>query len=265
MTISIQQSWIWRAMKPTQPSRPGRERDTTLYPHDLARAIHLRASARDRELSPVRAGRPPRPPRRSVLQAFGRALIRVGSLLAAEAQARSDRFARPARRHNCDRTPARDAGGLRLRRAQLQPHKAISRLGSRLSGLCRGGRAVGVADRPVGRQHPAPDATGGRRRLLELYLSVVFQSIGDTITWERWEGTLEYTMMAPVRRSVQLLGSALYAVIYGLIHTAILLVVLALFFLAPISAGRTSAPRRCSWWSARPASSASACSPRSCR
>ena len=62
------------------------------------------------------------------------------------------------------------------------------------------------------------------------YLSVVFQSIGDTITWERWEGTLEYTMMAPVRRSVQLLGSALYAVIYGLIHTAILLAILALFF-----------------------------------
>ncbi len=37
-------------------------------------------------------------------------------------------------------------------------------------------------------------------------------------------------MMAPVRRSVQLLGSSLYAVIYGLIHTAILLVVLTLFF-----------------------------------
>ena len=79
----------------------------------------------------------------------------------------------------------------------------------------------------------------GSQRLLMLlvvgavfwnYLSVVFQSIGDTITWERWEGTLEYTMMAPVRRSTQLLGSALYAVIYGLIHTAILLVVLALFF-----------------------------------
>jgi len=33
-----------------------------------------------------------------------------------------------------------------------------------------------------------------------------------------------------VRRSVQLLGSALYAVIYGLIHTTILLIVLALFF-----------------------------------
>ena len=82
------------------------------------------------------------------------------------------------------------------------------------------------------------ESVGSRRLLMLLvvgavfwnYLSVVFQSIGDTITWERWEGTLEYTMMAPVRRSVQLLGSALYAVVYGLIHTAILLVVLALFF-----------------------------------
>jgi ABC-2 type transport system permease protein len=37
-------------------------------------------------------------------------------------------------------------------------------------------------------------------------------------------------MMAPVRRSTQLLGSALYAVVYGLIHTTVLLVVLALFF-----------------------------------
>ena len=62
------------------------------------------------------------------------------------------------------------------------------------------------------------------------YLSVVFSFIAETITWERWEGTLEYTMMAPVRRSVQLLGSAMYAVVYGLIHTTILLIVLALFF-----------------------------------
>jgi ABC-2 type transport system permease protein len=81
-------------------------------------------------------------------------------------------------------------------------------------------------------------SVGSQRLLMSLvvgavfwnYLSVVFQSIGDTITWERWEGTLEYTIMAPVRRSTQLLGSALYAVVYGLIHTAILLVVLALFF-----------------------------------
>lgn len=87
------------------------------------------------------------------------------------------------------------------------------------------------------------ESVGSRRLLMSLvvgavfwnYLSVVFQSIGDTITWERWEGTLEYTMMAPVRRSAQLLGSALYAVIYGLIHTTILLVVLSLFFSLDLS------------------------------
>lgn len=55
---------------------------------------------------------------------------------------------------------------------------------------------------------------------------------------ERWEGTLEYPMMAPVRRSVQLLGSALYAVIYGFIHTPILLIVPALFFSPDL--GRTN-------------------------
>ena len=62
------------------------------------------------------------------------------------------------------------------------------------------------------------------------YLSVVFSWIAETIAVERWEGTLEYTMMAPVRRSAQLLGSALYAVLYGLVHTTLLLIVLALFF-----------------------------------
>jgi ABC-2 type transport system permease protein len=62
------------------------------------------------------------------------------------------------------------------------------------------------------------------------YLSVLFEIIAEQIAWERWEGTLEYTMMAPVRRSSQLLGSTLFAVIYGLVHTAVILVVLTLFF-----------------------------------
>jgi len=79
---------------------------------------------------------------------------------------------------------------------------------------------------------------GSTRLLLSLmigaifwnYLSVVFSWIADTIAVERWEGTLEYTMMAPVRRATQLLGSTFYAVIYGLIHTAAILVVMVLFF-----------------------------------
>ncbi len=62
------------------------------------------------------------------------------------------------------------------------------------------------------------------------YLSVVFSWIAETISVERWEGTLEYTMMAPIRRWSQLLGSVLYAMVYGLIHTAAILVVLILFF-----------------------------------
>jgi len=62
------------------------------------------------------------------------------------------------------------------------------------------------------------------------YLSVVFSWIAETISIERWEGTLEYTFMAPVRRWAQLLGSVLYAMVYGLIHTAVILTVLILFF-----------------------------------
>ena len=62
------------------------------------------------------------------------------------------------------------------------------------------------------------------------YLSIVFGFIAETVAWERWEGTLEYTFMAPIRRWVQLLGSTMFAVLYGLIHTTVILVVLTLFF-----------------------------------
>ncbi|HET6379450.1 MAG TPA: ABC transporter permease [candidate division Zixibacteria bacterium] len=62
------------------------------------------------------------------------------------------------------------------------------------------------------------------------YLSIVFEFIAEAVQWERWEGTLEYTFMAPVRRYAQLLGAAMYAVIFGLVHTAFVLLVLALFF-----------------------------------
>ena len=62
------------------------------------------------------------------------------------------------------------------------------------------------------------------------YLSVVFSWIAETIAVERWEGTLEYTMMAPIRRWTQLFGSVVYAMLYGLVHTGVILVVLILFF-----------------------------------
>jgi len=62
------------------------------------------------------------------------------------------------------------------------------------------------------------------------YLSVVFSWIAETISVERWEGTLEYTMMAPIQRSSQLLGSVVYAMVYGLVHTSVIFVALLLFF-----------------------------------
>jgi len=62
------------------------------------------------------------------------------------------------------------------------------------------------------------------------FLSIVFGFIGETVTWERWEGTLEYTFMAPVRRYTQLVGSTLFAVTYALIQMVIILVVMILFF-----------------------------------
>ncbi len=62
------------------------------------------------------------------------------------------------------------------------------------------------------------------------YLSVVFSWIAETISVERWEGTLEYTMMAPIQRYSQLLGSVLYAMVYGLVHTSVIFVALVLFF-----------------------------------
>ena len=62
------------------------------------------------------------------------------------------------------------------------------------------------------------------------FLSIVFGFIAETVPWERWEGTLEYTFMAPVRRYTQLLGSTLFAVTYALIQMVIILVVMTLFF-----------------------------------
>ncbi|HEU5422256.1 MAG TPA: ABC transporter permease [Nitrolancea sp.] len=62
------------------------------------------------------------------------------------------------------------------------------------------------------------------------YLRSVFGNISEMIVWERWEGTIEYTMMAPISRLTHMLGVALFAIIYGILRTALLLGALALFF-----------------------------------
>jgi ABC-2 type transport system permease protein len=67
------------------------------------------------------------------------------------------------------------------------------------------------------------------------YLRAVFSNIGEMISWERWEGTIEYTMMAPISRLTHMLGVSLFSVIYGLARSALLLAVLALFFQVDLS------------------------------
>jgi ABC-2 type transport system permease protein len=66
--------------------------------------------------------------------------------------------------------------------------------------------------------------------LLWAYLSIVFVEISFSVMWERWEGTIEYTFMAPVRRLTHLVGLCAFAILYGLVRTvAVLLIALALF------------------------------------
>lgn len=62
------------------------------------------------------------------------------------------------------------------------------------------------------------------------YLSMIFYWITDIIGLERWEGTIEYTLMAPVRRLTHMAGQTLFAVVYSLIFTAIILVVTVVLF-----------------------------------
>jgi len=62
------------------------------------------------------------------------------------------------------------------------------------------------------------------------YLGIVFEFMTETVAWERWEGTIEYTFMAPLRRSVHLFGVGVFAVLYGVLRSAVLFAVVALFF-----------------------------------
>jgi ABC-2 type transport system permease protein len=62
------------------------------------------------------------------------------------------------------------------------------------------------------------------------YLSLIFYWITDVIGMERWEGTIEYTLMAPVRRVTHMAGQTFFAVIYSLIFSAIILAVTVVLF-----------------------------------
>jgi ABC-2 type transport system permease protein len=66
--------------------------------------------------------------------------------------------------------------------------------------------------------------------VLWAYLGIIFEFLTETVAWERWEGTIEYTFMAPLRRSAHLAGMGVFAVLYGLVRAVLLFMVVATFF-----------------------------------
>jgi ABC-2 type transport system permease protein len=62
------------------------------------------------------------------------------------------------------------------------------------------------------------------------YLGIIFEILTETVAWERWEGTIEYTFMAPLSRPVHLFGMGAFAVLYGLVRASLLFAVVAAMF-----------------------------------
>ena len=61
------------------------------------------------------------------------------------------------------------------------------------------------------------------------FLGIIFEIVTETVAWERWEGTIEYTFMAPVSRPVHLIGMGVFAVLYGIVRAAILFAAVVAF------------------------------------
>jgi len=62
------------------------------------------------------------------------------------------------------------------------------------------------------------------------YLGIIFEILTETVSWERWEGTIEYTFMAPLSRPVHLIGMGVFAIGYGVVRAGLLFAVVATLF-----------------------------------
>jgi ABC-2 type transport system permease protein len=61
------------------------------------------------------------------------------------------------------------------------------------------------------------------------FLGLIFEQMGETIAWERWEGTIEYTFMAPVPRLTHLIGMCGATLVRALGFSVAILAAVALF------------------------------------
>src|SRR5213082_1328266 len=62
------------------------------------------------------------------------------------------------------------------------------------------------------------------------YLGIIFEILTETVAWERWEGTIEYTFMAPLSRPVHLIGMGLFAIGYGIVRASLVFGAVAALF-----------------------------------
>jgi ABC-2 type transport system permease protein len=66
--------------------------------------------------------------------------------------------------------------------------------------------------------------------LIWRFLSTIFYWITELISIERWEGTIEYTLMAPIRRVTHMAGQTFFAVGYSLVFTSVILAATSALF-----------------------------------
>jgi hypothetical protein len=137
------------------------------------------------------------------------------------------------------RPPRRRGAGLGVRRAPDKPLEAALGVGAGLARLRRGQHAGHHVHRQGGRQDGGGQSRAELSRLtlflligtlVWAYMSAVLDDMSLVIMWERWEGTIEHTLMTPVPRVVHLLGMSVFGVLHGLIRTSLILACSLPFF-----------------------------------
>src|SRR3954463_1187857 len=71
--------------------------------------------------------------------------------------------------------------------------------------------------------------------LVWAYLSAVLDDVSLVVTWERWEGTIEHTLMAPVPRTAHLIGTAVFGVLHAIMRTSLIMAMALPFFHVDLS------------------------------
>ena len=155
---------------------------------------------------------------------------------------------------------------LRDGRAQLVPHQAVRLVGDRVllldgsrtrSRSCSSRTAssrTGGSDRHRPADHDPPDRRGRSGPTSGSSSSCMT----ETVAWERWEGTIEYTFMAPLTAcDAPARHGHLRRRCYGIVRASVVFVAIAAVLRARTCRTRTSSPRSCCSPSHRSRSSAS--------